>query len=137
MKTIKSTFLLVLAFLVLALPSTYSFSATTSYENVLSKHFQSHFEKAKLGDSEAQYELGLCYFYGWGVKQNYTEAFKWFREAAVRGEIDALQAIGKCYMDGKGVRQSYSKAKEYFGLACDKGDDLSCDWYAKLNKKGY
>lgn len=71
------------------------------------------------------------------MKQNYTEAFKWFREAAVRGEIDALQAIGKCYMDGKGVRQSYSKAKEYFGLACDKGDDLSCDWYAKLNKKGY
>lgn len=41
MKTIKSTFLLVLAFLVLALPSTYSFSATTSYENVLSKPFQS------------------------------------------------------------------------------------------------
>ena len=36
MKTIKSTFLLVLA-----LPSTYSFSATTSYENVLSKPFQS------------------------------------------------------------------------------------------------
>ena len=43
--------------------------------------------------------------------------------------------IGLSYMEGLGVRQSYSKAKEYFGLACDKGDDSSCYWYAKLNKK--
>lgn len=72
-----------------------------------------------------------------GVKQSYTEAFKWFRKSADQGNIDALRMIGLSYMEGLGVRQSYSKAKEYFGLACDKGDDSSCYWYAKLNKKGY
>lgn len=132
MKTIKSTFLLVLAFLVLALLSTYSFSATTPFEN-----FQSHVEKAKLGDSEAQYELGKLYFNGRGVEKSYTEAFKWFRKSADQGNINALHLIGLAYKDGKGVRQSYSKAKEYFGLACDKGDDSSCYWYAKLNTNGY
>lgn len=74
---------------------------------------------------------------GGGVKQSYTEAFKWFRKSADQGNIDALRMIGLSYMEGLGVRQSYSKAKEYFGLACDKGDDSSCYWYAKLNKKGY
>lgn len=87
----------------------------------------------ELLDVRAQNGLGFLY----ELRQSYTEAFKWFRKSADQGNIYALQSIGLAYMDGKGVRQSYSKAKEYFGLACDKGDDLSCGWYAKLNKKGY
>ena len=89
MKTIKSTFLLVLAFLVLALLSTYSFSATTPFEN-----FQSHVEKAKLGDSEAQYELGKLYFNGRGVEKSYTEAFKWYKKAAEKGLPAAQYSLG-------------------------------------------
>ena len=97
MKTIKSTFLLVLAFLVLALPSTYSFSATTSYENFISKNFQSCFERAKLGNSVAQYEIGMSYLYGWGVKQSDSEAVKWFREAAEKGHAVAMILAFRCF----------------------------------------
>ena len=106
MKTIKSTFLLVLAFLVLALPSTYSFPATTSHENFLSKNFQSQFEKAKLGDSEAQYALGQFYLHGWGVKKSDTEAVKWFKEAAEKGHPGAMIYLGRLYENGLGVKQN-------------------------------
>lgn len=109
MKTIKSTFLLVLAFLVLALLSTYSFSATTPFEN-----FQSHVEKAKLGDSEAQYELGKLYFNGRGVEKSYTEAFKWYKKAAEKGLPESQYYLGKLYVTGRGVRQSYTEAIKLF-----------------------
>lgn len=107
------------------MPSTYSFSATTSYENVLSKPFQSLFEKAKLGDSKAQYELGLSYFYGWGVKQNYTEAFKWFREAAEVGFAKAMFYLGTLYENGRGVKQSYTEAVKWFREAAEKGHEAA------------
>lgn len=132
MKTIKSTFLLVLAFISSYAFSSYAISATTPYEII-----QSFVEKVKSGDSEAQFELGMLYADGQGVKQSYTEAFKWFRKSADQGNINALHVIGLAYKNGIGVQQSYSEAKECFGLACDKGNDLSCDWYAKLNKNEY
>ena len=77
MKTIKSTFLLVLAFI-----SSYAISATTPYEII-----QSFVEKVKSGDSEAQFELGMLYADGQGVKQSYTEAFKWYALAAEKGRF--------------------------------------------------
>ena len=35
-------------------------------------------ESADLGDSASQFNLGILYTLGFGVKKNYFEAFKWF-----------------------------------------------------------
>ena len=40
---------------------------------------------AEQGIAEAQSNLGLMYSDGLGVKQDYTEAAKWFRKAAEQG----------------------------------------------------
>jgi uncharacterized protein len=40
---------------------------------------------AEQGNAYAQYNLGLMYDYGTGVAQDYREAAKWYRLAAVRG----------------------------------------------------
>lgn len=49
---------------------------------------------ANQGLSEAQYDLGGCYENGQAVKQDYVEAYKWYKLAAQRGSI-----VPKVYLD--------------------------------------
>ena len=56
---------------------------------------------AEQGHAEAQYYLGLRYYYGRGVDEDYNEAVKWFRKAAEQGHpkaqdyVDQMESIGK------------------------------------------
>lgn len=52
---------------------------------------------AQNGDREAQYLLGLMYFDGDGVTQDYKEAEKWWLAAAQRGLKEAQYSIGVFY----------------------------------------
>ena len=89
---------------------------------------------AEQGEVHAQYNLGVMYANGQGVKQDYLKAFEWYQKAAEQGDADAQFNLGLLYYDGEGVRQNYTKAKEYFGLACDNKDQDGCDMYKKLNQ---
>ena len=46
-------------------------------------------KKAKNGDDKAQFQLGLAYYNGNGVKQNYREAYHWFSKAKEQGNNEA------------------------------------------------
>ena len=46
-------------------------------------------ERAERGDAVAQRFLGLKYYTGRGVKQDYAEAMRWYRKAADQGDADA------------------------------------------------
>lgn len=50
-------------------------------------------EAAEIGSSEAQYQLGICYYNGKGVKQDYIEAIKWIRRAADKGHLRAQKTF--------------------------------------------
>lgn len=50
-------------------------------------------QAAAQGNSEAQYNLGRLYFYGWGVAQDYSKARQWFKKAAAQGLPEAKQAL--------------------------------------------
>ena len=72
---------------------------------------------AEQGDAEAQFCLGNCYCIGDGVKQDYSEAFKWFRKAAEQGDAGAQCNLGICYAEGHGIKQDYSEATKWLGKA--------------------
>ena len=74
---------------------------------------------------------------GQGVRQSYTEAFKYYKLACDNKEYLGCANLGSLYANGRGVRQSYSMAKEYYGKACDLGFKKGCDVFATLNKYGY
>ena len=57
---------------------------------------------ADLGLARAQYNLGLMYFSGQGVTQDYAEAVMWYRKAADQGYADAQYDLGVMYNFGKG-----------------------------------
>ncbi|MCD7959462.1 MAG: sel1 repeat family protein [Ruminococcus sp.] len=72
--------------------------------------------------ANAQINLGVCYFCGHGVTQDYTKAVKWFRKAAEQGLAVAQNNLGWCYEHGEGVTQDYVKAKEWYRKAADQGN---------------
>lgn len=103
------------------------------YELGLKYYETKHYEQAiywylKAAEQEhpgAQINLGYMYQHGLGVKQDYTEAVKWYRVATqpcrntrysstTRLSWYALAAnnLGYMYLNGYGVEQNYSKAVE-------------------------
>lgn len=73
------------------------------------------------GLAEAQNKLGVMYFYGRGVVQNYAEAVRWFRQAAEQGHAEAQTSLGVMYAEGQGVVQNYAEAVRWYRLAAEQG----------------
>ncbi len=53
--------------------------------------------EAAQGNAKAQSYLGLMYYDGWGVPQDYAEAVKWWRKAAEQGYGEAQFNLGYMY----------------------------------------
>ena len=109
--------------------STTSLSPEISYQ-LGSTYFKSgHYEEAVIhyrfaaeqGLAAAQNDLGDCYFYGNGVKQDYNEAVKWYRIAAEQGDAQGQNNLGYVYEHGYGVDQDFKKALKWYTLAAEKG----------------
>ena len=84
--------------------------------------FASDLEKAKKGDPEAQNTVGVAYYDGKGVAQDYTQAVYWYRKAAEQGYFDAQNDLGTAYYNGKGVPQDYTQAVYWFRKAAEQGN---------------
>uniref|UniRef100_UPI0033282F90 tetratricopeptide repeat protein n=1 Tax=Psychrobacter sp. CAL346-MNA-CIBAN-0220 TaxID=3140457 RepID=UPI0033282F90 len=77
--------------------------------------------------------LGLMYFQGLGVRQEYAKAVEWFEKAGNQGNVEAQYNLGVMYANGIGVHQDENLAVELFQNACDKGLQKGCDGYRLLN----
>ena len=80
---------------------------------------------AELGVLEAKVNLGLLYYDGELVPQNYDEAFKWFLEAAEEGHPGGIFQTARCYDKGAGVEQNMEKAMEYYRKGMEMGE-MTC-----------
>ncbi len=54
-------------------------------------------ELAALGNKEAQFYLGLCFFNGEGTKKNHLRAYAWFKLAASKGEPSAKDSADQLF----------------------------------------
>ena len=65
---------------------------------------------AKQDNANAQFMLGQCYFFGFGVKKRDREqAVKWYSDAARQGVAVAQFMLGQCYFFGFGVKKEDRK----------------------------
>ncbi|MBR4265493.1 MAG: leucine-rich repeat protein [Bacteroidales bacterium] len=101
-------------------------------------------------------DLGVCYYYGEGVRKNYKKAFQLYCKAAKVGVAEAICNRGVCYDYGRGTKKNPSKAfccylhaalKGYSeamnnvalcyieGTAVDKNKDKFMYWIGKALKK--
>ena len=77
---------------------------------------------AKLGDVNAQFELGVKYFFGKDTKLDYSQAFIWFQKAAQQGHGTAQYNLAQCYEKELGVAQDYSLALYWYQKSAVQGD---------------
>lgn len=77
---------------------------------------------AENGTPEDQYNLGLRYERGMAVQQNYLEAARWYRQAAMTGYPDAQYKLCEMSEQGRGLPQDYQEAIRWCGLAADQGN---------------
>jgi TPR repeat protein len=123
-----------------------------------SRDFASRLQKAKRGDSDAQFRIGLAYEVGAGVQQDYSQAVRWYRQAADHGNSSAQNNLGAMYGRGLGVSQSDSEAMRWYLRAASDGhpaaennvgtmfatgqgvktsDEDALFWYRKAAKQHY
>ncbi|WP_277600823.1 tetratricopeptide repeat protein [Eikenella corrodens] len=59
--------------------------------------FRQTLHLAEQGNADAQYNLGVMYDNGQGVRQDYAEAARWYRKAAEQGYAKAQYNLGSMY----------------------------------------
>jgi len=78
-------------------------------------------DKAKKGNADAQYQLGLLYLAGKGTLQDFSEASKWFILAAEQNHPLAQYELGLLYQFGQGIEPDNEKSYMWFNLAAAAG----------------
>jgi TPR repeat protein len=74
---------------------------------------------AQAGNADAQHLLGLMYYMGRGVAQDYKTALQWHRKAALQGKADAQYVVGAMYYTGNAVIQDHKQAVTWFRKAAE------------------
>ncbi len=119
--------------------------AKQALRNNVFKEAAKFFEKsAESGNPAAASDLGVLYFTGKGVKQDYSKAISWFEKGAEKSYVEAQYYLGKSYLFGHGVDKNYAVALEWLEMAAAQGSgkaysDLSIMYFSGIgvekNKK--
>tara|TARA_B100001057_G_C22632401_1_gene864926 strand:+ start:108 stop:887 length:780 start_codon:yes stop_codon:yes gene_type:complete len=67
-------------------------------------------EAAEEDNSNAQFNLGTLYYYGYFLEKNYNTAAEWFTKACEYRHCHAQQYLGLMYYMGQGVLRDFKKA---------------------------
>ena len=114
-------------------------------------------KKAKIGDADAMWWIGVKYRDGEGVEKNLKKAFEWFLKSAMAGHDGGMWWLGDCYRNGEGTEENVEEAIKWYeksaslgnayamcrlGRAYDEGIGvpenpvLGAEWYRKAAEKG-
>lgn len=121
-----------------------SMPALADYEDGVNAALAGDFDRAyaefKIAADEglnmAQYNLGILYFTGQGVKQDLGEAFRWTLAAAEQGHTAAQANLASLYFEGQGTRKDEDKAVEWYMEAARAGHGASAYTLATMYQKG-
>lgn len=71
-------------------------------------------KQSEQGNVTSQVKLGFMYYIGQNVKQDYSEAAKWYTKAADQGDAEAQLRLGVMYAHGYGVNKNQEKALDLY-----------------------
>jgi len=93
--------------------------------------------KAKKGNPKSQHELAFEYWEGENLKQDFSEALKWWKLSASKGFAKASFNLGAMYFNGNGVPVDYKKSYYYLNLSIKKRHSALSTSYFFLGNKFY
>jgi len=80
----------------------------------------------------AIYEVGQCFFQGWGVRKDLKMAVSYYIVAARLGDADAQQDLGFCLANGRGCKKDRKEAAKWYRKAVAQGaSDIGMAWIYK------
>ena len=82
-------------------------------------------DEAEKGSIEAQFKLGVFYYTGTGVPQNFKQAFSYFSKAAKEGDARAQLVTGILCAKGHGTTLNIPEAKRLLDLATRKKGEIA------------
>ena len=86
----------------------------------MKKEIKSLILKANKGDPKSQHDLAFNYWTGKNLKQDSSEAMKWWKLSASKGFGIAYFNLGRMYYYGDGAPVNYKKAYYYLNLSTKK-----------------
>jgi TPR repeat protein len=89
---------------------------------------------ANQGQSGAQFFVGFLYEVGSGVKQDQSEAVKWFTLSADQGMGDAQARLCHLLMNGQGAPRDYVQAYKWATLGSELGNPQCQQTRSELEK---
>ncbi len=99
------------------------------------KGFELELRAAKLGVSEAAFNVATSYETGKGVPRNARRGFEYYKRAARLGDRDALYEVGRCLYYGIGVPQDRALAERWFARARRAGTVEALAEFGKRDRK--
>jgi TPR repeat protein len=90
---------------------------------------------AETGHPRAQYSLGILYFKGEGVEQDYDRAFSYFQSAADAGAFGAPLSLCVMYANGFGVEADPIEAYKWARIADNNKNGEAPQWRATLQRQ--
>ncbi len=76
----------------------------------------------EMGHTEATYNLGICYHYGYGIGVDLAKAYELYLESANGGYGKGMELIGRFYSRGIHVEKDRTKAEFWLRRAIESGD---------------
>ena len=103
--------------------------ARADYRSGLAAYEAGHYSEAlgellalsERGDADAEFMLGVMYYYGRGVSRDEGLAAVWFFKSARKGSASGQLAFGSLYIRGTGVRRDLGQAYLWLTLAAESG----------------
>jgi TPR repeat protein len=89
-------------------------------------------KSAAKGDTLGNYNLGICYFEGTGIRRDFKKARTLFERSAKAGHSDSAIYLSYIHERGLGVRKSFDSAKKI--LTKLKKKDKSGDIFCRLGE---
>ena len=86
---------------------------------------------AEQGDARAMRALGMAYYEGERVEQDYGKAAEWSKKAAELGDFAAQRNLGYLYLKGKGVKKDKAEARKWLEKAAAQGDSYAQELLAE------
>lgn len=115
------------------------------------KQAESYFEQEKFGDAYAIYEkyftsqalqaqhqvqIGYMMRNGFGTRQDYFNAFKWYMKAAQQGDPGGQCNVAYMYKNGYGTSINYEEAVKWYRLSAEQGNAMSQNNLGYMYEKG-
>lgn len=91
-------------------------------------------EAAKMGNLEAQVQLGYMYGTGSGVTLNGEQCIMWYTKAAEQGDVDSMYNLGVIYAQNNLVHRDVQTSKKWASKAAKEGDKEAERLLRLLNK---